>query len=82
VAAIAAQSDAYAQQLGAWTDEELRGQVEMFNQKAARGFFLVNHVLCACAAYRTQLFLYLKSCGREELSTWDLWAGMDAPAKV
>ncbi len=27
------------------------------------------------AAYRTQLFLYLKACGREELSTMNLWAG-------
>ena len=25
------------------------------------------------------LFLYLKACGREELSTMNLWAGMDAP---
>ena len=40
----------------------------------------VDHVLCGCAAYRTQLFLDLKACGREELSTMNLWAGMDAPA--
>jgi hypothetical protein len=37
-------------------------------------------VLCSCAAYRTQLFMNLKACGREELSTMNLWAGMDAPA--
>ena len=42
--------------------------------------FLVNNVLSGYAAYRTQLFLYLKACGREELSTMNLWAGMDAPA--
>jgi hypothetical protein len=29
-------------------------------------------------AYRMQLFLYLKACGREELGTMDLWAGVDA----
>jgi hypothetical protein len=29
-------------------------------------------------AYHMQLFLYLKSCGREELSTMDLWAGRSA----
>jgi hypothetical protein len=34
-------------------------------------------VLCGYAAYRTQIFLYLKSCGREELNTMNLWAGMD-----
>jgi hypothetical protein len=37
-------------------------------------------VLCSCAAYRTQLFLYLKACGREELNTWNLWVGIDQPA--
>jgi hypothetical protein len=42
----------------------------------------VNLVLGGCAAYRTQLFLYLKSCGREELSTMNLWQGVDAPAPV
>ena len=29
------------------------------------------------AAYRTQLFCYLKSCGREELGTANLWRGVD-----
>jgi len=37
----------------------------------------VNLVLCAFAAYRMQLFLYLKACGGEELNTMNLWAGMD-----
>jgi hypothetical protein len=27
----------------------------------------------------TQLFVYLKACGREELGTMNLWAGVDAP---
>jgi hypothetical protein len=52
----------------------------MFNRKASRGSIIVNIVLCGLAAYRTQLFLYLKACGREELSTANLWAGMDATA--
>jgi hypothetical protein len=38
-------------------------------------------VLNGHAAYRTQLFLYLKACGREELGTMNLWAGMDMPPK-
>ena len=58
----------------------LRTEVEMFGMKTTRGAFIVNMVLCGCAAYRTQLFLYLKGCGREELSTMNLWAGMDPPA--
>jgi hypothetical protein len=32
--------------------------------------------------YRTQLFLYLKANGREELSTVNLWAGIDAMPKA
>ena len=39
-------------------------------------------VLNGHTAYRTQLFLYLKACGREELSTMNLWAGVDMPANV
>ena len=50
--------------------------------KTTRGAVMVNLVLCGCAAYRTQLFLYLKACGREELGTMNLWAGVDAPATV
>jgi hypothetical protein len=80
LAAIAAQPDAYATQLAEVSDADLRAEVVPFGAKTSRGAFLVNQVLCACAAYRTQLFLYLKACGREELSTWDLWAGTDAPA--
>ena len=52
----------------------------MFGRKSTRGALLVDLVLAGHAAYRTQLFDYLKSCGREELNTWNLWAGMDAPA--
>lgn len=30
-------------------------------------------------AYKMQLFLYLKACGREELNTVNCWGGMDGP---
>ena len=79
VKAIEAQSDTYASLLGDMTDEQFREEFEVFGRKMTRGSFLVNLVLAGHAAYRTQLFLYLKSCGREELSTMNLWAGMDAP---
>jgi hypothetical protein len=80
LASIAAHSDRYATALGSMSDEDFRGEIEMFGNKSTRGAFLVNLVLCGCAAYRTQLFVYLKACGREELSTLNLWAGTDAPA--
>ena len=79
LAAIAAQAEGYATLLAPVSDEDLRAEIAPFGEKSSRGAFLVNMVLCGCAAYRTQLFLYLKACGREELGTWNLWAGVDAP---
>jgi len=35
--------------------------------------------LCGYAAYPTQLFVYLKACGWQELNTMNLWAGVDGP---
>ena len=34
------------------------------------------------AAYKMQLFLYAKACGREELGTSNVWGGMDLPPKA
>ena len=79
IAALASQKDTYATLLGGMTDADFRTEIEMFGMKYSRGAFIVNLVLSGCAAYRTQIFLYLKACGREELSTMNLWAGMDAP---
>jgi hypothetical protein len=78
LAAIAAQRDTYASLLGDMSDADFRGEIDMFGRKSTRGLFLVNTVLCGYAAYRTQLFIYLKACGREELNTMNLWAGMDS----
>ncbi|MGE3403305.1 MAG: hypothetical protein AB7K63_11985, partial [Vicinamibacterales bacterium] len=77
--ALAAQADTYAALLGDYTDADFREEIDMFGRKTTRGNFLVNSVLSGCAAYRTQLFLYLKACGRDELNTMNLWAGIDAP---
>jgi hypothetical protein len=80
LAAIKQQTTDYSTLFTDFSDAELREEVEMFGQKSTRGAVLVNLVLSGCAAYRTQLFLYLKACGGEELSTMNLWAGADAPA--
>jgi DinB superfamily len=79
LSAIAAQSDTYATLLSDLSDADFRAPITMFGRKTTRGAFLVNLVLCGCAAYRTQLFMHLKACGREELSTMNLWFGIDAP---
>jgi hypothetical protein len=80
IAAIAAQSDGYARLLRDVSDDVLRQERSGISGVSTKGASLVNVVLCGCAAYRTQLFLYLKACGREDLGTMNLWAGMDAPA--
>ena len=77
-ASIGSQIALFADLLGACPDDRLRGEMELFGAKASRGSWLVSLVLCHYAAYRMQLFLYLKSCGREELSTMNLWVGRDA----
>lgn len=78
---IAAQSDQFTTIIGDMTEEDFRGEIEMFGRKATRGSFIVNTVLCGYAAYRTQLFVYLKVCGRTELNTMNLWGGMDPTPK-
>jgi hypothetical protein len=81
LAAIAAQSEQYATLLGDFTDADFRSEMDPFGRgKTTKGAFMVNMVLAGHAAYRTQLFCYLKACGREELSTMNLWGGVDAPA--
>lgn len=79
LAAIGAQAESYASMLGNWTDDDFRAPLELFGNKTTRGAFIVNMILAGHAAYRTQLFLYLKACGREELGTMNLWAGIDPP---
>ena len=83
IAAIAAHADTYATLLANSSDADFRAEVDGFDgNKTSRGALIVNLVLCGCAAYRTQLFMYLKACGREELGTMNLWAGVDAPASA
>jgi len=82
IAALAAQAEIFPALLADVSDDELRVEVEMFGARASRGATLVNLVVCGYAAYRTQIFCYAKACGRDELNTMNLWAGMDPPAAV
>jgi hypothetical protein len=74
---IEAQKTFYADTLGPLSDADFRAELDMFGNKTTRGAFIVNMVVCGHAAYRTQLFCYLKACGREELGTSNLWRGVD-----
>jgi hypothetical protein len=82
VAAIGDQSAEYAVRVGGWTDDDFRKEVDVFGQKSSRALLVLTQILNGHAAYRTQLFLYLKACGRHELSTMNLWAGADMPSTV
>ena len=78
VAALAKLNETYAS-LADLSDEDFRAEFEMFGMKYSRAAAVVNVIICGHAAYRTQLFNHLKACGREELNTMNLWAGMDPP---
>ena len=80
VAAIRDLGDFYATAVGEMTDDDFRKEVSFFGTTGSLGGFFVNTILASHAAYRTQIFCYLKSCGRTDLTTMNLWAGMDAPA--
>ena len=78
MAIIAALPETYETLLSDVSDEDFRVEMTGFDgKKISRGAFIVALVLGGHAAYRTQLFVYLKACGREELSTLNLWQGVD-----
>lgn len=79
---IRAQADEYERLLGDSSEADFRAEIDMFGTRLSRGKALVTLVLNTHAAYRMQLFLYLKSCGREELGTMNLWGGRDMPSAV
>ena len=79
LAVIAAQGVEFGALEARWSDAEMRAEIVVWGEKTSRGAFLVAFLLCGYAAYRTQLFLYLKACGREELGTINLWDGSDPP---
>ena len=71
--------DVYERLLADMSDADFRAEMTAFDgSKVSRGSFIVSMVLGGHAAYRTQLFLYLKSCGQEHLGTTNLWRGVDA----
>lgn len=81
-AALATHAALFAEILGSMSDEDFRAPIEMFGPPMSRGAKIVSLVLANYAAYRTQLFCYLKLCGRTELNTSNLWRGVDAAPKA
>lgn len=81
VAAITAQGVEFGRLESRWSDADMRAEIAPWGEPTSRGAFLVAFLLCGYAAYRTQLFLYLKACGRGELGTINLWDGTDPVKK-
>lgn len=79
LAAIGHQFALYPELLNTFSESDFRSTIDMFGRKDSKGSLIVNMVASGYAAYRTQLFIYLKACGRDELNTMNLWAGMDGP---
>ena len=65
--------------LSSFSDADFRSEVDLFGSGRSQPWFYISSSwLCGGRAYRTQLFCYLKACGRDELNTMNLWGGMDA----
>lgn len=79
---IAGHKERYAALLEGVSDAAFREEVDIFGRKRSRGAFLVNNVLGNCVGYRMQLFLYLKAGGQEDLTTSNLWHGVDPAPKA
>ena len=76
---IAALPKTYESLLGGVADADFRTEIKDFEgATTSRGAFLVNLALGGHAAYRTQLFLYLKANGQEQLDSGNLWNGEDS----
>lgn len=60
-------------------DEDFLQEFDFYGVKS-KAEHLIDGVLKNFAAYRMQLFLYIKSNGAY-VSTMDVWAGIDTPAK-
>jgi hypothetical protein len=80
VAEIVNHGAVYQSLLGNVSDATFRSAFTDFDgRQTTRGAFLVNLVLAGSAAYRMQLFLYLKAAGQPQLNSANLWSGVDAP---
>jgi hypothetical protein len=77
---MAAQAEAIHQKLAGLSEESLNEEIEIFGRKMKRSMHMFG-VLRWAAAYKMQLFLYIKANGNHDIGTMNLWAGMDAAPK-
>jgi len=67
--------------LAPMTEESFTEEVAMWGRTQSRALHLLQ-LLKIAAAYKMQLFLYMKQSGTTDIGTMNLWAGMDQPPKV
>ena len=58
------------------TDAQMAEEVEIWGKMSRADYFI--NLLKFAAAYKTQLFTYMKQNGHSTLNTMNLWAGKDA----
>lgn len=62
-------------------DEELSKIINLYMMgDKTKAEYLVDNLLKWAAAYKMQLFLYIKASGNSSIGTSNLWGGMDMPA--
>ena len=59
------------------SESDLNESVTLYGRERTRASHLLNGPFKWAAAYKLQLFMYLKMTGQEHLNTMNLWAGMD-----
>ena len=75
------QAEFVKREVGALTDEQLKKDSTLFGAPAPLSMQLLG-VLKWMAAYKMQLFLYIKANGRADLGTSNVWGGRDLPPKA
>lgn len=62
-------------------DAQLETTINIYGMgEMTKGRYLVENLLKWAAAYKMQLFLYIKASGNSAIGTSNLWGGMDMPA--
>lgn len=64
-----------------FTDADLATELSLWGRTQTKALFLLDF-LKMLAAYKMQLFLYIKQSGRYDIGTANVWAGMDMPVQA
>ena len=63
-------------------DAQLQTVINIYGMgDMTKGRYLVENLLKWAAAYKMQLFLYIKASGNSAINTANLWGGIDMPVK-